>query len=166
MLILSKKHARNGRLIGLKSHDMHVMVQQILHVCVRHLMHPAQRHAIHAQRIGKIFQRLCCKIIEPMTSLLWNYISLRHLLLESCFSPSFFDIMEHWPLHVVDEVNQCDPVIAYGVIHSYILVLKSYVRFKGDHRSAWQVGICMEKHYTFIPNILHCSHAHLSPSLA
>jgi hypothetical protein len=41
MVILSKKHARNGRLIGLKSHDMHVMVQQILHVCVRHLMDPA-----------------------------------------------------------------------------------------------------------------------------
>jgi hypothetical protein len=35
MLILSKKHVRNGRLNGLKSHDMHVMVQQILHVCVR-----------------------------------------------------------------------------------------------------------------------------------
>jgi hypothetical protein len=44
-----QKNVRNGRLIGLKSHDMHVMVQQILHVCVRHLMHPAQRHAIHAQ---------------------------------------------------------------------------------------------------------------------
>jgi hypothetical protein len=45
---------------------MHVMVQQILHVCVRHLMHPAQRHAIHAQSVGKIFQRLCSKIIDPI----------------------------------------------------------------------------------------------------
>jgi hypothetical protein len=34
-------------------------------------------------------------------------------------------------MHVVDEVDQCDPVIAYGVIHSYILVLKSYVRVRG-----------------------------------
>jgi hypothetical protein len=66
ILILSKKHVRNGRLSGLKSHDMHVMVQQILHVCVRHLMHPTQRHAIHAQRVGKIFQRLCSKIIDPI----------------------------------------------------------------------------------------------------
>ncbi len=66
MLILSKKHVRNERLIGLKSHDIHVMVQQVLHVCVRHLMHPAQRHAIQAQRVGKIFQRLCSKIIDPI----------------------------------------------------------------------------------------------------
>jgi hypothetical protein len=28
---------------------------------------------------------------------------------------------------------------------------------EGDHRSAGQVGICMKKHYTFIPNILHLS---------
>jgi hypothetical protein len=34
---------------------------------MRHLMmHPAQRHAIHAQRVGKIFQRLCSKIIDPI----------------------------------------------------------------------------------------------------
>jgi hypothetical protein len=64
-LYFQKKHVRN-RIIGLKSHDMHVMVQQILHVCVRHLMHPAQRHAIHAQRVGKIFQRLCSKITDPI----------------------------------------------------------------------------------------------------
>jgi hypothetical protein len=64
-LYFQKKHVRN-RIIGLKSHDMHVMVQQILHVCVRHLMHPAQRHAIHAQSVGKIFQRLCSKIIDPI----------------------------------------------------------------------------------------------------
>jgi hypothetical protein len=51
---------RNGRLIGLKSHDMHVMVQQLLGACVRHLMHPAQRHAII--RVGKTFQRLCSTI--------------------------------------------------------------------------------------------------------
>jgi len=65
-LYFQKKKVRNGRLIGLKSHDMHMMVQQILHVFVRYLMHPAQRQDIHAQRVGKIFQRLCSKITDPI----------------------------------------------------------------------------------------------------
>jgi hypothetical protein len=96
---------------------MHVMVQQILHVCLRHLMHPTQRHAIHAQRLGKIFQRLCSKITDPI-----DIPSLKLYILEmfaywrAVFFPSFLDIMEHLLMHVVDEVGQCDLVIAYGVI--------------------------------------------------
>ena len=64
---VSNLHARisDGKLRGLKSHDYHVLIQQILPVCLRNV---GDRGVVGAiMRISRIFQRLSAKVVNPNT---------------------------------------------------------------------------------------------------
>jgi hypothetical protein len=63
-------------------------------------------------------------------------------MLERWFPPSFFDIMTHLVVNLVDEVELCGPVYArwcYG-IERYIYVLKKYVRNKSRPEGSMATG--------------------------
>jgi hypothetical protein len=49
----------------MRSHDFHVMMQQILPLCMCHLMAKGCRMAII--RLSCVFKRLCAKIVDPRT---------------------------------------------------------------------------------------------------
>ena len=48
---------------GLKSHDYHVLMQQLLPLALRDLMKPGPRMAI--MKMCKVFRRLCTKVYNP-----------------------------------------------------------------------------------------------------
>lgn len=50
---------------GMKSHDYHVMMQDILHVCMCHLMAFGYKMAII--RFCRVLKKLCVKIVDLTT---------------------------------------------------------------------------------------------------
>ena len=51
------------KLIGLKSHDCHILMQQLLPVAIRGILHKNVRHTI--TRLCSFFSSICCKVIDP-----------------------------------------------------------------------------------------------------
>jgi hypothetical protein len=97
---LSKRITIDGDLRGLKSHDYHIMMQQIIPLCVRTLLTKEVRAAII--RTSRIFVRLCAKSVDPSTMEdLMEETAFTMCMLEKVFPPTFFDVMSHLPIHLV-----------------------------------------------------------------
>jgi hypothetical protein len=97
------------RLAGLKSHDFHVILEQILPVIVRNLMIVGPRTAII--RLGRCFSRICAKVVDQNEiDNLRLYVAETMCMLERWFPPSFFDISMHLLVHLVDELEVIGPV--------------------------------------------------------
>ena len=77
------------------------------------------------------FNIICSKVVdvEKLDSL-QNDIAVTLCLLEQYFPPSFFDIMVHLTVHLVNEVKLGGPVYMRWMypFERYMKVLKSYVR--------------------------------------
>jgi hypothetical protein len=117
------------KLSGLKSHDYHVLVQQILPACIRNFLHPGARDAV--VRVGNVFKKICAKVIDKDSlSDLMTYTAETLCLLEIWFPPGFWDIMPHLMIHLVEEVGLLGPVHSrwcYGV-ERYLYFMKKTVR--------------------------------------
>ena len=87
------------KLVGLKSHDFHVLMQQLLPVAIRNILPTSIRVTI--TRLCLFFNAICKKIIDPQK--LDEEIEGITILcqLEMYFLPSFFDIMVHLIVHLV-----------------------------------------------------------------
>ncbi|KAA0067965.1 transposase [Cucumis melo var. makuwa] len=97
------------KLYGLKSHDHHVLMQQLLPVAIRGILPKHVRLAII--RLCFFFNAICKKTID--TSQLKGMqedVVVTLCLLEKYFPPSFFTIMVHLVVHLVREIEFCGPV--------------------------------------------------------
>jgi len=80
------------KLIGLKFHDCHILIQQLLPVAIRGILPKNVRHTI--THLCSFFSSLCCKVIDPLKLYeLEDEIVVILGELEKFFPPSFFDIM-------------------------------------------------------------------------
>ena len=67
--------------------------------------------AVPLIRLGNFFRRLCSKVISLQElDFLENEIIEILCELEKFFPPTFFDIMVHLPIHLVNEVRLGGPV--------------------------------------------------------
>lgn len=104
-----RRRLEKGKLRGLKSHDFHVIFQQILPVCVRNIQN--QELACAIIRLSRVFQRVCEKVIsKDMKNQLLGDVAETMVLLEKQLPPAAFTIMMHLPYHIVQEVFICGPV--------------------------------------------------------
>ena len=102
---------QNLEIKRLKSHDYHVIMQQLLPVLLLHAFseHKILRSVI--QQICNFFNVLCSKTISAD-----NIIAVKQRLvvamcvLKKFFPPSFFVISVHLMVHLVDEALACGPV--------------------------------------------------------
>ena len=94
---------------SLKSHDHHVLVQNLLPAALRGLLHSGPRIAIN--RLCSYFNRLCQRIIDPekLISMETEFVETM-CQLERFFPPSLFDIMFHLPIHLSKEARLGGPV--------------------------------------------------------
>ena len=118
-----------GKLSGLKSHDYHVLLQDILPLCLRNVGDPATTTAI--VRLSRIFRKICCKSVDVETrEALFLECAETLCLLEKEFPPSFFDIMVHLTIHLVEELFICGPVHVRWMYpyERYFKTLKGFVR--------------------------------------
>jgi hypothetical protein len=90
---------KDGDIKGLKSHDFHVMMQNIFPLCMQHLMVKGCRMAII--HLSHVFKKLCAKILDPtIMAELKNDWVVTLVLLEKEFPP-FFNTMTHPLVHLV-----------------------------------------------------------------
>ena len=140
------KHLRKTRFMGLKSHDFHCLIQQIIPVACRTLLQPLQRTTLI--RLGKCFNRICARVVDKADiAALRLYVVETMCYLEVCFPPAFFDIMEHTLVHLVDEVELCGPVGGRWMYpcERYLGILKSFVRNRAHPEASMATGYAAEE---------------------
>jgi len=128
----------NPPMIGvLKSHDHHVLIQNLLHVALRGLLQSGPRAAV--TRVCNYFNRFCQRTIDPE-----NLISLESEIVETMcqleryFPPSLFDITFHLPIRLAREARLRGPVHfrwmypfeRYELIYIFTLCGLTKVNFK------------------------------------
>ena len=97
------------KLIGLKSHDCHVLMQQLLPVAIRGILPKNVRVTI--TRLCLFFNAICNKVLDfKKLYELEDEAAIILCQLEMYFPPSFFDIMVHLLVHLVREIRICGPV--------------------------------------------------------
>ena len=107
--IKSLVQSKDMKLVGLKSHDCHVLMQQLLVVAIRDILPNKVRHAI--TRLCFFFSSICSKVIDSIKlDELGNQATIILRQLEMYFPPLFFDIMVHLIVHLVREIKCCGPV--------------------------------------------------------
>jgi len=97
------------KLVGLKSHDCHVLMQHLLPVEIQGILPVKVQVAI--TRLCFVFNAICRKVIDPARlDELEEEAAIVLCQMEMYFPPSFFDIMVHLIVHVVEEIRMCGPV--------------------------------------------------------
>jgi hypothetical protein len=136
-----QRHVGALKLGGMKSHDHHVLIQDILPLSIRHMLQPGTREAI--MRLGILFQHICTKVVKPTDMADLKMFAAETLcLLELTFPPGFFDVMIHLVVHLVEELDICGPVHSrwcYSV-ECYMGVLARYVRDKARPEASMAQG--------------------------
>lgn len=141
-----QRHVNQERLRGMKSHDYHVLVQDILPASIRNFLHPGPREAII--RLGQLFKRICAKVVvESEIADLQKLAAETLCLFELWFPPGFFDVMSHLVVHLVEEVDICGPVHARWCysIERYMGNLAKYVRKKGRPEAGMAHGYAADE---------------------
>ncbi|XP_031090965.1 uncharacterized protein LOC115995958 [Ipomoea triloba] len=114
---------------GVKSHDCHALMQQLLPVAVRGILPKKLRYTVI--RLCFFFNAICAKIIDlDKLDELQNDIIVTLCQLEMHFPLAFFDIIVHLLVHLVREIRECGPAYLRWMypFERYMKVLKGYVR--------------------------------------
>ena len=97
------------KLVGLKSNDCHILMQQLLPVAIRGILPDKVRVAITC--LCFVFNAICSKVIDPARlDELENEDAIILCQMEMYFPPSFFNIMVHLIVHLVRKIRMCGPV--------------------------------------------------------
>ena len=140
------------KLIGLKSHDCHALMQQILPVVLRSVLDKRVRNAII--RMCFFFNAICTKVVDvAKLDKLQEEITTTLCLFEMYFPPAFFDIMIHLTIHLVREIRLCGPVYLRWMypFERYMKILKKYVRNRNRPEA------CIVENYVAEEAIEFCS---------
>uniref|UniRef100_A0A803N597 Transposase n=1 Tax=Chenopodium quinoa TaxID=63459 RepID=A0A803N597_CHEQI len=96
---------RERKIAGYKSHDAHFMMNYLLPIVVKTTL--PKDVASPLIRLCAFFKGIWSKTIDPRDlGKLQSEIVKTLCLLERIFPPAFFDIMEHLPIHLVDQINE------------------------------------------------------------
>ena len=97
------------KIIGLKSHDCHVLLERLLPIALRGLLTKDASDVLI--KLCTFFKEMCCRVLK-MDDLdrLESEIPLILCKLEMIFPPAFFDIMIHLCVHLPSEAKIGGPV--------------------------------------------------------
>ncbi|XP_039130890.1 uncharacterized protein LOC120267286 [Dioscorea cayenensis subsp. rotundata] len=118
---------RKYKLFGMKSHDCHVFMQRLIPIAFRELLPMSVWKAL--TELSLFFKDLTCTVIkeEDMIRLQEN-IPMILCKLERIFPPSFFDSMEHLPIHLPYEARVGGPVQ-----YRWMFPFERYVKVNNYH---------------------------------
>ncbi|XP_073317253.1 uncharacterized protein [Primulina huaijiensis] len=117
------------KLVGLKSHDYHTLMQQLLPVAIRGVLPKHVRDTI--TRLYGFFNVVYNKVIDvSKLDEMQREIVMIMCLLEKYFPPSFFNIMIHLTVHLVREIKLSGPVWFRHMypFERFMKILKGYVQ--------------------------------------
>lgn len=97
------------KLMGLKSHDCHVLMQQLLSVALKGLLPKGTRNALFL--LCAFYNELCQRVLDRnRLEQIEENIAETLCMLERYFPPSFFTISVHLTIHLAREARLCGPV--------------------------------------------------------
>ncbi|XP_025655302.2 uncharacterized protein [Arachis hypogaea] len=100
---------KQRKLSGLKSHDCHILMEHLLPIASKHVL-PTPVSAILAE-LSAFFRLTCSKSIDPQQlPLLQDHVVHTLCHMGMIFPPSFFTVMVHLTVHLVEEVRLGGPV--------------------------------------------------------
>jgi hypothetical protein len=149
------KHIHSKKYGALKSHDYHVLIQNLLPLAIQGLLQPTARVAV--MRMYKVYRRICSKVYDPSQfQFLLNDVVENMALLEMEFPPSFFDVMIHLPYYIVEELDMCGPVTTRWMylVERYMKTLKNYVRNTARPEASMAEGYVKDECIGFITEYL------------
>ncbi|CAM8941006.1 unnamed protein product [Rhodiola kirilowii] len=116
------------KLIGLKSHNCHTLMQQLLPIAIRGILPPKVK--VFIQKLCVIFSSLCSTSRPDCDLQKKDQIVVTMCQLEMYFPPSFFDIMVHLTVHLVCEIKTLGPVHMSWMypFEWYMKIIKGYLR--------------------------------------
>jgi hypothetical protein len=89
------------RMSGYITHDCHTMLLLFLSIAIRAINHPYVKMMI--TRMCHFFNAISKKVINLIElDELRKEMRMTMCQLEMCFPPSFFDMMEHYMIHLAD----------------------------------------------------------------
>ncbi|KAL0540323.1 hypothetical protein IC582_024558 [Cucumis melo] len=128
------------KIMGLKSHDCHVLIQQLLPMALRGLLPKGQRNTI--MRLCSMFNTLCQRVIDREKLVEIEHAIVETLcLLEKFFPPSFFDIMVHLLIHLGRKARLCGPVQFRWMYPFERYHVYPYIRVRSNFNSNYDIFI-------------------------
>src|SRR5438128_2672435 len=121
------------KLVGMKLHDYHVMMTQMLPIAIRCIKLDYVKLAV--TRLCYFFNAIAHKVIDPAELSALNIeISEILCLLKMVFPLSLFDMMVHLLGHIIDEIKILGPVFLHQMypFERYMAVLKCYVQNRAN----------------------------------
>jgi hypothetical protein len=112
--MFSKVNLEAQRLVGLKTHDCHIIMQDLMPLALCRSL--PSMVAIPLIRLCNYFKVLYGKVLDPVEIEKWE-AEIPEILrdLEMIFPPSFFDIMVHLTIHLASKVRMAGPVQYRGM---------------------------------------------------
>lgn len=110
------------KLIGLKSHNCFVLMQQLLLVAIRGIL--PNKFRVTIARLCLFFNYICNKVIDFKKIDYLEYgATIILCLLEMQFPPSFLDIMVHLVVYLVREIK------FYGLVYLiWMYLIERYMK--------------------------------------
>lgn len=100
---------KNHKLSGLKSHDSHIIMKDLLPIAIRNLL--PQDVASVIIELSRFFRSISARVLDPdELDKLQEHIIMTLCHMEMVFPPSFFTVMVHLTVHLVEEAKQGGPV--------------------------------------------------------
>lgn len=99
-------------------------------------------------RASNIWRRVCTKVWDPSTyEDLLKDVAMTLCILEMHLPPSFFDVMTHLLVHVVEELDLCGPLTTRWMypIERYLKVLKKWVRNPARPEASMASGYILDE---------------------
>jgi hypothetical protein len=129
---------------GYNSHDCHIMLTVFLPILIRAISREYVKMVI--TRLSYFFNYITQKVIDKAElPALKEFITETLCPLEMCFPPSYFDIMPYLMMHMVDQIEQLDPMYLHQMwtYERFMSTLNRYV-----HNRAYPKGSMIEAYTT------------------
>ncbi|CAN1161920.1 hypothetical protein LINPERHAP2_LOCUS24198 [Linum perenne] len=102
-------HLDQRRMFGMKTHDAHILLHEVLPVAVRNVL-PKQVAAVVVE-FSSCIKALCARVVNNNDlDAIQDRLVMAVCHMEMIFPPSFFTVMVHLVLHFVEEVRLGGPV--------------------------------------------------------
>ncbi|XP_020253972.1 uncharacterized protein LOC109831044 [Asparagus officinalis] len=141
---------KDQKIHGLKSHDHHVIMHQLLPLAIRRVL--PRPLTLVLLELSAIFRRLCGKKESEASFKHLEYrIALIVCYLEKMLPPSFFDIKVHLLVHLAHKAAIAGPVQYRWMypIERYLQTLKRYVRNKNYPEGSICIGYLADEALAF-----------------
>ncbi|XP_070053613.1 uncharacterized protein [Nicotiana tomentosiformis] len=147
---------KDKKITGLKSHDCHILLQYLLPLAIRGMLSKSVREQlIELSLFFNVLGGKCLRMNE--LEQIDGQIPKTECKLEKVFPPTFFDVMEHLPIHLVNEAKIVGPIQCRWMyqMERYIYFSKPFIHNRACTEGSIAEGYLAVKCMTLCSRYLH-----------